>query len=262
MTTATAPAPTSTASRVTALAVSELRLISRNRTVLVSSAILPLAMGVFFAYAFKANDLGVTGAAMAVAAQIAVVLAMGIYVTATQTLVARRHSRVLKRLRITGLTDRDLLVAVVLPTVVIGLGQLAIFLVFNLVSGTPWPVNVASMVIAVVGGIVLVVAAALATSVITPSPERAQITTLPLTFLLLGGAIVTAITALSGWWELLSLLPGAAVGSFVRFAMAGGIADQGLAGLPAFVIPAVSLIGWSIAFLVLAARKFRWDPRH
>lgn len=263
MTTATAPAPTTSAmSRVVALAASEIRLILRNRTVLVTAAVLPLAMGAFFAYSFKANDLGPSGSAMAIAAQISVVLAMGIYVTATQTVVARRHSRVLKRLRTTGMADRDLLTAVMAAPVAIGLVQLAIFVPFNMATGTPAPANMAALAIAVIGGVFLAVTAALATAVITPSPERAQITTLPLTFLMLGGAISTAITVLTGWWEAISLLPGAAIGSFVKFAMVGGMTDPGFAGLPSVVLPLVSLIVWPVVFAVLALRKFRWDPRH
>lgn len=262
MTTATAHATSSSASRVIALATSELRLILRNRTVLVTAAILPLAMGGFFAYSFKSNDLGPTGTSMAIAAQISVVLAMGIYVTATQTFVARRHSRVLKRLRTTGLSDREVLVGVVAAPVVIGIVQLLIFIPFNVATGTPAPVDVLALVLAVLAGILLGVTAALATSVITPSPERAQITTLPLTFLMLGGAIAASITVLTGWWEALALLPGAAIGSFVRFGMAGGMTDPGASGLPAVVLPLVSLVVWPVVLGVLAFRKFRWDPRH
>lgn len=262
MTTATAPATSSTASRVIALATSEIRLILRNRTVLVTAAILPLAMGAFFAYSFKDNALGSTGTSMAIAAQISVVLAMGIYVTATQTFVARRHSRVLKRLRTTGLSDRDVLVGVGVAPVVIGVAQLVLFIPFDVATGTPAPADVIALVLAVLGGTFLAVTAALATSVITPSPERAQITTLPLTFLMLGGSIAAAITVLTGWWEALALLPGAAIGSFVRFGMVGGMTDPGVTGLPAVVLPLVSLVVWPVVFGVLAFRKFRWDPRH
>ncbi len=110
----------------------------RNKTVAVSSILLPVGLGVFWAFQFR-SDGDPARQAVGVALQLAVALGMGIYVTATQTIVARRHARVLKRMRTSGLSDGGLLVATMAPSVVLGLVQLAVFAVVNVVTGAPQP---------------------------------------------------------------------------------------------------------------------------
>jgi ABC-2 type transport system permease protein len=244
-----------------ALATTEVRLVLRNRTAAVSAIVLPLALGAFWAFTFDIGDDPVRSALL-IALQAGVVLAMAVYVTATQTLVARRHSGVLKRMRTSSLTDRGLLVATLTPSVAIGIGQLLIFAVFDAVTGTPAPVDPLPLVLALLGGLAFAVTAALATAVVTPSPERAQITTLPLTFLLLGGAVATAAIPLSvPPLQLLALVPGAGIGQLAQMAMVGGAWSAGLGGVPMVVLPVLGLIGWSVALGMFATRRFRWDPR-
>lgn len=252
---------TSPAGRVLALATTEVRLVLRNRTVAVSSIVLPLALGAFWAFTFD-TDGDPVAYAMVIALQLGVVLAMAVYVTATQTLVARRHSGVLKRLRTSGLSDRGLLVATLAPSVVLGIVQMLIFAAFNVLTGTPALADPVPLVLALVGGIALTITAALATAVVTPSPERAQITTLPLAFLLLGGAVATAAIPVTFQpLQLLALVPGAGIGQLVHQAMTGATWSAGLAGLPAVVLPVAGLAVWSVAFGTYAARRFRWDAR-
>lgn len=251
---------TNQAGRVLALAAAEIRLMTRNRTVAVSSILLPLALGAFYVWSFGTGDDPAEHAA-GLALQIAVVLGMGIYVTATQTVVARRHSGVLKRLRTSGLSDRGLLLATVAPSVALGLAQFAIFAAINVVVGVPMPTDYLPLALGLLGGLALVVTAALATAVVTPSPERAQITTLPLTFVLLGTAIVLAIAPVVGWWQALVALPGAAVGQLVQLAMTGQTWTAGFGGVPVVLPSVVALLVWPVVFGMLAKRRFRWDPR-
>lgn len=247
------------AGRTYALATTEIRLVFRNRTVAVSSVVVPLALGLFWALSFRDGDPRTT--AMVMSLQLAVVLGMGIYVTATQTVVARRHSRVLARMRTSGLSDPGLLVATVAPSVVLGVLQLVVFAVLDVVFGSPLPADALPPVLAVLGGIALAVTAALATAVLTPSPERSQITTLPLTFVLLAAAVTLAVIPMEGWWQAVILVPGAAVGQLMQLAYAGGTWAPGLAGLPAVLPAVVVLVGWPVVFAALARRWFRWDPR-
>ncbi|WP_232661366.1 ABC transporter permease [Pseudonocardia sp. TRM90224] len=260
MTTAT-PATAVPGNPVIALAAAETKLILRNKTVAVSSMILPVALGIFWAITFDSGG-DPARQAVVVALQLAVVLGMGIYVTGTQTLVARRHSRVLKRMRTTGLTDRGLLTATIAPSVVLGVAQLVIFAVINAVTGAPLPLDPLALIVAVVGGVALAVTAALATSIVTPTPERSQITTLPLTFVLLGAAIAMAVIPLDGWWHALVVVPGAAMGTLVQIAMNGDMWVAGPGGLPAGLPSLVATVAWPIVFAVLASRNFKWDPRH
>jgi ABC-2 type transport system permease protein len=261
MTAATTGAAGSPAGRVLALATTEVRLILRNKTVAVSSVALPIGLGVLWAFQFAADGDPARQAA-SLTLQLTVALAMGVYLTATQTLVSRRHTRVLKRMRTSGLSDSGLIVATLAPSVVLGLFQLMVFAVVNVGSGAPPPVDVLALALAVLGGLALVVPAAIATSIVTPSPERAQITTLPLVFVMLGVGVIAAIAPAQGWWAALMVVPGGAVGELAQLAMTGGSWAAGPAGLPAILPAAVALIAWPVLFGTLAARRFRWDPRN
>jgi ABC-2 type transport system permease protein len=165
-------------------------------------------------------------------------------------------------MRTTGLSDAELLLATVAPIVVLGLFQLAVFAVINLLTGVPVPTEPVALAVAILGGLALAVTSALATTIVTPSPERAQITTLPLVFVLLGAAIVLAIAPLGGFWQALVVVPGAAVGQLSQLAMTGGTWAPGLAGLPAAAPALLASVIWPVVFGMLALRKFRWDPRH
>ncbi|OZM82870.1 ABC transporter permease [Pseudonocardia sp. MH-G8] len=262
MPSATTSAASSTAtSRVLAVASAEMRLLLRNRTVAVSSILIPIGLGVFWALTFRAGS-GPVAFAVVIALQLAVVIGMGVYVTVTQTLVARRQTRVLTRMRTTRLTDPELLIATVLPIVLLGLVQLVVFAVINALTGVPAPADPVPLALAVVGGLALGVTAGLATSIVTPTPERAQITTLPMVFVLLGAAIMLAIVPSGGWWQVFVAVPGAAVGRLAQLAMTGATWEPTLGGLPAVAPALVASIGWPVIFAALALRRFRWDPRH
>jgi ABC-2 type transport system permease protein len=261
MTTATtAAASRSGAGRALALAAVEVRTVLRNRTTAVTSIVVPTGLGLFWAVTVGAPDP--EGATAVVALQLAVVLAMSVYVTATQTLVARRQARVLKRMQTTSLSDAEVLIGTLAPCLVLGIAQLAVFAVVDVAAGVPLPVDVLPLVVAVVGGLALVVTAAVATSIVTPSPERAQITTLPLVFVLLGGAFVLSVAPVGTVWQALVVVPGAAVGQLAQLAMTGTTWGPGLGGVPA-VLPALAATAvWQVVLGAAARRRFRWDPRH
>jgi ABC-2 type transport system permease protein len=262
---ATSTPTSSPMSKVLALATTETRLLMRNRTVAVSSVFIPLLMGAFFAYTFtqgEGRDAPPVLFAMVVASQVAIVIGMTVYVTATQTVVARRQNGVLKRMRTSGISDVGLLVATIAPCVVIGLLQLVLFVPFNAFVGVPIPPDPLALVLAVVGGFALTVTAALATTVVTSTPERAQITTLPLVFVILGAAVAVVVIPSGGWWQVLVAVPGAAVGELAQYGIVGGGWEPDVGGLPALVPALLALVAWPVVFSVLAVRSFRWDPRN
>ncbi|MBW0090893.1 ABC transporter permease [Pseudonocardia sp. KRD-184] len=267
MTTATtgstgATAAAGPASRVLALATAEVRLLLRNRTAAISSLFLPIAFGVFFAFTFEAGVAAGPGVwATIVALQLVVTFTMGVYVTITQTVVARRQTRVLKRMRTSSLSDAGLLVATTGPAVAIAVVHLVLYAVIDTVLGAPFPADVVPLVLAVLGGLAVCVTAGFATTIVTPTPERAQITTLPLFFLMFGAAFVVPVLPVDSWWQALVLVPGAPIGLLTQLAFTGGAWAPGLPGLPAALPGIVSLVGWTAAFTVLSQRRFRWDPR-
>lgn len=182
---------------------------------------------------------------------------MGVYITITQTVVARRQSRVLKRMRTSSLSDSGVLLATTGPAVAIALVHLVLYAIIDVVVGAPFPADVVPLVLAALGGLAVCVTAGFATTVVTPSSERAQITTLPLFFVMFGAAFVVPIVPDDSWWQALVLVPGAPIGQFTQLAFTGGTWAPGLLGLPAALPAFVS----AVVFTVLARRNFRWDPR-
>jgi ABC-2 type transport system permease protein len=249
MTTATMP-------RVATLASTETQLVVRNRTLLIGSVIVPLALGVFWLFTFS------SGRAVVPPLQFGMAIGLGVYVTATQTLVARRHSLVLKRLRTTGLPDNGILVATVAPAVVVGVALLAVFTVLDAVMGVPILTDPLPLLLAVVATMAMVIAAAMATAGLTPAPERTNVTTLPLSFLLLGGTVAMTFAPVGTWWDAVLLVPGAGLGRLMALAGNGQTWAPDVAGLPAVVLPVVSLVLWTFVFGRLSRRWFRWDRRH
>lgn len=248
--------------KVLVLAATELRLLLRNKTVAFTSIGTPLALGVFWVFTIGDASQEPLLAGVVVALQLAVVLGMGVYVASTLTVVARRDAKVLKRLRTSDISDTGLLVATVAPAVAVGILQLVIFAVVNLGAGIPLPVDPLPLVLALLGGLALCVLAALATAVVTPSPERAQITTLPLTFVLLGAGIALVVIPAQGWWRALVAVPGAAIGDLTRLAYTGGAWEAGVGGVPAVLPALVALVAWPVIFAALTRNRFRWDPRY
>lgn len=234
--------------RVLALTRSELRTIFRNKTVLISTLAIPLGMGVFFAL----TGFGEGSGANVIAMQLVMVLGLGIYVTATQTLVARRQSLVLKRLRTSGISDGGLLVATIAPAAVLALLQMVLFVGVDMAFGLPVPSSPLAIVLAVVGGVALVVTAALATSIVTPTAERAQITTLPLFFVMVGAAVVLSFLPLDGMAIMVNLVPGAALGSLSNVAFGGSAFS---------LVQVAALVLWPAVFATYARRNFRWEAR-
>lgn len=234
--------------RVLALTRSELRTIFRNKTVLISTLAIPLGMGVFFAL----TGFGEGSGANVIAMQLVMVLGLGIYVTATQTLVARRQSLVLKRLRTSGISDGGLLVATIAPAAVLALVQMLLFVGVDMAFGLPVPTSPLAIVLAVVGGVALVVTAALATSIVTPTAERAQITTLPLFFVMVGAAVVLSFLPLDGMAIMVNLVPGAALGSLSNVAFGGSAFS---------LVQVAALVLWPAVFATYARRNFRWEAR-
>jgi ABC-2 type transport system permease protein len=245
------------------LSTTELRVLWRNRTAMFTGGLMPLAMGIFWVFVFPADTPGHW--AIVVALQLAVVVGMSVYVTATSTITARRHALVLKRLRTSEIQDARLLGGLVAPGVALAIAQLIVLAVVDAAEGAPVPAEPGALVLAVLAGLSLCLTAALATTLITPTPERAQITTMPLLFVLMGGAVALTlpVAALrSGTLpQTLMAVPGANIGRLTALAYSGHTWSIGVAGLPAALPPILAMIAWPLLLGWLSARYFRWEPR-
>ncbi len=236
-----------------AIARSELTQIFRNRLVLVTSLVMPVAVSAFFVYRHEIfAQLGSLGYIAAVV--MVTVGAFGLYTATVTTLASRRQNLFLKRLRSTAASDKSILAGLILPSTVLSLIQVTgILTVLGLVAGGP--ANALLLAAAVLATMVMMVGLALATAGLTNSPEHAQVTTLPVS---LGIVAVASWVGISGTEELAllkRLLPGGAATELVLDAWNGGVA---VADSLILLAPTLS---WVVVALALASRMFRWEPR-
>ncbi|MEU8185003.1 ABC transporter permease [Micromonospora sp. NPDC049047] len=235
------------------IASSELIQIFRNRLILITSLIIPVAVSVFFVRQHETYAaLGSLGYIAAIVTF--TVAAFGLYATAVTTLASRRQNLFLKRLRSTTASDPGILAGLLLPVLVIAAVQVtAILTALAVVAGGPS--NVALLVVAILATLAMLIGLALATAGLTSSPEHAQVTTLPVT---LGLIAVTTWVGISGTENLAwlkRLLPGGSATELIMNAWNGGVAvtDSLLLLAPT--------LGWVVIAVNLATRLFRWEPR-
>lgn len=235
------------------IAISELRQIFRNRLVLVTSMIMPVAVSAFFIYRHEVF------ASLASLGYIAAIVmftigAFGLYTTAVTTLATRRQNLFLKRLRSTAVTDRSILAGLLLPVTVIALVQVVVILAV-LASVAAQPDNVLLLVLAVLATMTMMVGLALATAGLTNSPEHAQVTTLPVSLSVIAVASWVGISGTEELTMLKRLLPGGSATELMMNAWNGGVA---IGDSLLLLAPTLS---WVVVAVALATRMFRWEPR-
>lgn len=231
------------------IATAEFTMLLRNRLVAACAIFIPLAFGACLLF----NPTAMGGAGAIAVLQLLVMVAMGVYVTATTTLAARRQTLFLKRLRSGAVSDGSIITGLIAPIVIISVIQIAIIMtVLGITSDAP-PAHAWLLIIAVLATEAMFTGFALATAGVTTSPEHAQITTLPVFFLTLAVAFWVLFTGTE--MQLVKrLLPGGAVTELTQLAWNGGDLSD-----------APMLIGITLAWAVIAgiAAKimFRWEPR-
>lgn len=188
------------------IARSELLQLVRNRSVLVTSLLMPVAACVFFIrFRDVFAEIGSLGYVAAVI--VFTIGAFSLYATTVTTLAARRQSLFLKRLRCTAAGDGAILSGLVLPISVIALLQVvAILAVLAVVSDAPG--DLAMLALAIVATLVMMLALGTATAGVTRSPEHAQITTLPVSLGVVAVASWVGITGTDTMTVVKRLVPG------------------------------------------------------
>jgi ABC-2 type transport system permease protein len=236
-----------------AIARSELVQILRNRSVMITGLVMPVAAGLYFIYFRETfeeqGSQGYLGAML-----VFTIGAFGLYATTVTTLAARRQNLFVKRLRSTAANDPAILSGLMLPISVISVVQVTLILgVFGAVSGSP--ADVALLVVAVASAFVMMLALGLATAGVTRSPEHAQVTTLPLSLGLVAVAIWVGITGTERLALLKRLLPG---GSAVEL-----VVDSWNGGVPRTesLLLLAPTLAWVVVAIALATKLFRWEPR-
>lgn len=236
-----------------AIARSELIQIFRNRLVLVTGLLIPVAVSAFFVYQHEIfADVASLGYIAAIV--MFTVMAFGLYTTAVTTLASRRQNLFLKRLRSTAAGDVDILTGLVLPVTVIALVQVvAILIVLGAVATAP--ARIPLLVAAIVATVAMMVGLALATAGLTNSPEHAQVTTLPVSLSVIAVASWVGISGTEDLTLLKRLLPGGSATELVVDAWNGGVP------LTDSLLLLVPTLAWVVVAVALATRLFQWEPR-
>ncbi len=269
MTTLTAPATPAGLRRVRALAGAETRLLLRNRTAVVNSVLLPLALVAVVA-AVPAAGLGGGGplGPRLVVTAVAVTLLFLTYHNLVTTYVARREELVLQRMRSGELTQAEVLLGTAVPTLLVTLVQVALVVAGTAVIGE-WaaPTDVVLPLLGLVGGMALMTLLAAASTSFTRTAESAQVTTLPLVVLatVTSGVTVPLASLPEQVAQVFRLMPVEPVVELVRLGTAGQTWDGrsvDLAGAwAAAPQPLLVLAAWIVLAAAVAPRVFRWAPR-
>lgn len=247
------PRSTSSARRVLSIALMELRIILRNKTVLTGAVLMPIGMAVYVFYVGADQVTGPSGAAVLAGLTLMIVGLLGVYLTATTTLATRRQELFLKRLRSGESSDTDIWLGMLTPIVALVAAQLAVIAVGLGAAGVSAPAQPLVVLGAVLGFLALCATAGMLTSIYTPSAAAAQITTLPFLAVVLGTFFWTGFD--DGLETLSRLTPGGALQNLL-------LAGWGVEPLDASVAAAaVVLLAWIVLPYVVAARRFRWDKR-
>lgn len=233
------------------------RLYWRDKVTLTTSVALSLGLGIGLPFMMAKVRPGATGELLNThLGVLTMIMTMATVMQAAVTLTARRDQLILKRMRATGLHDRE-----IIGGELVNITAQAVLLAFTvclvLYAGTelPLPRNPLALVLVVVAGAgVLSLLGAAWTTAISRA-EVAAIMTMPW-FLLAGlgaGGFGPVVEMLPSWvGTVLNLLPTSGVVEGARAAYTG-TGD--------LVFPFVKLAAWAAIALVTIRRRFRWEPR-
>lgn len=247
--------------RLRALARAELALLGRNRGVVLTALVMPLALPFSVRPALDQIDLkkeGLSVGAVMMTAAVGFSFLFAVYTSLVNAYVARREELVLKRLRTGELSDAEILTGTALPAVGLGLAQsllLCAGCAVLLHTGAPRAPYLT--LLGLVAGLVLSAALAALTASVTRSVESGQVTALPLVFFSMIGsgiAIPTEVLPdrLASACELLPLSPAIRL---VRAGWTGQLSAYEVLGAVA------TTLAWTVVAVFAVRRWFRWEPR-
>lgn len=235
---------------MTRIALAEMKMLVRNRLVALCSLFIP----VFFAAVLIATQDNFGGAGPVATILVLVMAAMGVYITATTTLAARRQSLTLKQMRSTRASDTSILMGMLTPVAVISALQIGIILAVLSAVGSA-PSNPLLVGVGVLLAVITFSAFALLTSAGTRSAEHAQFTTLPFFLITLGVGMWVALAGTAEYTFLKRVVPGGSLAELVSGAWSGAAVGD----LMALLGPTVA---WIAVPVIVGLQLFRWEPRN
>ena len=246
------PAPWATAPR--AQTAVELRLTARRGENLLAIAVIPVAVLVFFASTSIVALPGGGGVDALLPGAIALaIIAAGLVNLGIATAYERSYG-VLKRLGGSPLGRSGLVAAKVVSVgAIVAIQVVALLAVAAALLGwRPGPETSPGLVVAAaaLGTITFAALGLLMAGTLRADAVLALANGLFLAALLVGGILVPASALPGALASVAAVLPSAALAELLRVALDGGGDALG---------PALVLVAWSVAAVVLAVRAFRWD---
>ncbi|MFB8119728.1 ABC transporter permease [Streptomyces sp. NPDC056465] len=259
---AAAPARSGAGARLAALGRAELTLLLRSRAALITALLVPAVTAFSMRGMVRSLDLGGTGLSIATVllpGALGLALIFSVYANLVGVYVTRRESLVLKRLRTGEVRDWEIFAGGALPALLLALVQCVLLVIgLTVTLDAPAPAAPHLVVVGLLTGGALLVAAAALTAAVTRTAESAQLTFLPFWLLSMAGSgmfvpreVLPGVVAdISAW------LPFSPVTDLLRGAWTGdlGIMDQGRLVLAALAWTGVAALG--------VRQWFRWGPRH
>lgn len=251
----------------------ELTMIFRQKVALMSVLLAP-ATAIGIASFSKPADA--TAWLVMLSSMSMLVLIMAVYTTTTSAVVSRRESQVFKRFRTSELLPKQMLLALAMPYVLVGLVQVAILTVAYQLMGAPELGNPGPFVGVILATTVLSVLAGFATASFTANSERVQFSVTPVMMIGLISSILVLNPAVSDNVRGLALLaPYASSSDLVArvlgapdstFATPGVVVDLSeQVGMSATDLMGGINVGlvvlWSLVLALLARKAWRWEPR-
>ncbi|MFI5952277.1 ABC transporter permease [Cryptosporangium sp. NPDC051539] len=243
--------------RTYSLGRAEVLLLSRNKTLLFTALVVPIALVAALASA-QDGDLDDESARGMVGLFTGMVLLFVVFYTVLSSSVARREEGVLQRLRTGEATDAEILTAMALPGVTVALVQIVLFgALGGAVLGMPVPSNPVVVLAGAVLGAAVLAMLGLLTAVISQTVESVQITSLPVLVACLAGAgVVVPLESMPDvLGRICAFTPLAPVLALVRDGWVGPLDWAGAAGRAAI------LVAWIVLGAVAIRMWFRWSPR-
>lgn len=237
-------------------------LMTRNRLALVYGVVVPL-LPLLLLLSGERGDAGAGAATISTTVLMAVLFP--VFYNVLSQFVTRRDELVLKRMRTGEARDLELLVALALPGAVVTLVVSLLAVPLAMALGQDAPLNLLMYVVGVLVATVMFAAFAFWTAAWTRNAEAAQMTSLPVILLALGGQFSIALPESAQRWA--DLTPGAALTDLVRSAWFG-LPDSGTtrtldlgATWAEAAGPLLVLVAWTVLAVGIAARSLHWEPR-